>query len=162
MQYCRESSNSANTCFDRTTLIMKFTLAAAILAGLLPFSASAQAGLSSSEKAASCEELGTLAPYVERCGGTPPKSRSITETSNDVAEWTKAYLQCAKSSVKDLDDRTSDASVIAIGISALCRNVNPPLSKIMSLSEGDSMIERMKPYTITIVLQYRTAAAKRK
>jgi hypothetical protein len=67
-----------------------------------------------------CESLGLMAKYVPRCGGTPPKIRSIGERGQLLKSWTTSYLQCTKTGVPKLDDVSSDASTIAIGLQGLC------------------------------------------
>jgi hypothetical protein len=142
---------------------MKYLLALVMgVAAFVPVSALAQSSAQVSASPASCAELGGLAAYVERCGGTPPQVKSPGDAINDIADWRKAYIECVKKEVPQLDDKVSDASIIASGISAVCRSVKPSLHTVMRPSEADLMVERMKPYTISIVLQQRVAAQKHK
>ena len=65
----------------------------------------------------------------------------------------KQYLDCARVAVPSLDDTTSDAGTIAIGVHAQCR---PALSEANLNSERqDNIAQRLRPTLVQFVLLYR-------
>lgn len=66
----------------------------------------------------------------------------------------KQYLDCARLAVPSLDDTTSDAATVAIGLHAQCR---PTLADVVGLNaeRQDSITQRLRPSLVQYVLLYR-------
>lgn len=124
-------------------------------------SAFAQSAVKGGQSSASCEELGTLAAYVKRCGGTPPRTHSATELSKDVADWAASFFECAKSQVTQFDDKISDAATVATGLSGYCRSKISASNGALSTQDSDAIVERMKPNVIAVVLQSRVSERRK-
>ena len=70
----------------------------------------------------------------------------------------KQYLDCARIAVPSLDDTTSDAGTIAIGVHAQCRSA---LSEANLNSERrDSIAQALRPTLVQFVLLYRVGKRK--
>lgn len=77
-----------------------------------------------------------------------------------IQEWTNAYIRCALTLVRAVDDGFSDAQTIALGLHSKCKNVSPKLESIMSLDRAEDLARALRPKLVEIVLTRRAAQRK--
>jgi hypothetical protein len=145
---------------------MKMTrLLAVLLVGSTAFAGApvfAQGAKGDTRTGTSCEELGALAAFTERCGGTRPKKRSINDQVKDMSDWTAALLDCAQSNIASFDDRVSDAATVATGLVAYCSATLPNYANSISPQDSDSIVGRVKPNVTAFVLHTRASNLDKK
>ncbi len=80
--------------------------------------------------------------------------------TNIIQEWTNAYMRCALSLVRAVDDGFSDAQTVALGLHSKCRNVSPTLDSVMNLDRAEDLARTLRPKLVEIVLTRRAAQRK--
>lgn len=77
-----------------------------------------------------------------------------------IQEWTNAYMRCAISLVRAVDDGFSDAQTVALGLHSKCRNVSPTLDSVMNFDRAEDLARTLRPKLVEIILTRRAAQRK--
>lgn len=108
-----------------------------------------------------CSKFPHLAQYMPSCGGQTASPGPSSENELKVVEgWTRSYMQCAISTVPQVDDGVSDAQTVALALGAQCKDANVTAAKSMRISDRDDLVKHLHPRLTEVVLYHR-AASKR-